>query len=214
MIASTTDTRVTDHYLSQIDDDLTSVLDLDLLKFQLARQRKKLSSLMDSIMKTELSYEHVVPRTDYENLSREQAQLEKESDLLKEEYQHLSQACLYLINRTHSLSDERNQYYQDWQEHRSMLTPRPDWDKVSNVIDGGVERWKALSTGKSSDELVEIVIREIIDGNQISIHEDGHFQGIGDDERVLTFLRTPKDTPIINRRVRRRMTGLLIKEIW
>ena len=203
-----------DHYLSQIDDDLTSVIDLDLLKFQLAHQRKKLSSLMDSIMKTELSYEHVVPRVDFEHLSREQTQLEKESDLLKDEYQHLGQACLYLINRTHDLIDERNQYYQDWQQHRSMLTPRPDWEKVSNVIDGGVDRWRVLSTGRSSDELVEIVVSEIVDGNQTSVHEDDYFQGDGEDERVLTFLRTTKDTFIINRRMRRRRTGLLIKEIW
>ena len=189
----------TDHYLSEIDDDLTPIDDIDLLKFQLIRQRKKLFAIIELLIKVELAYENIVMRHDYETLLNNQNQLNKEYDILKDEYQHLGHACLYLINKTHDLIDERKKYYDEWNKNKSLLTPRPDWDKVSNIIDGGNERWKILSTGKSSEQLVEILIREILDGNQLI-----------DDESSVS----PKQTPIFNRRMRRRITGLLIKEIW
>ncbi|CAF4230024.1 unnamed protein product, partial [Adineta steineri] len=111
--------------------------------------------------------------------------------------------------------DERNKYYNEWKINKSLLTPRPDWDKVSNVIDGGNKRWKILSAGKSSEQLMEILIREIVNENQIeSIEENDYFEANGDQESVLSFLRTSEHTQIVNRRMRRRMTGLLIKEIW
>ncbi|CAF0922434.1 unnamed protein product [Rotaria sordida] len=205
----------TDHYLSEIDDDLTSINDFDLLKFQLIRQRQILFSFIELLIKTELSYENIVLRIDYENLLNKQNQLNNEYNLLKNEYQHLGQTCLYLINKTHDLIDERNKYYNEWQTNKSLLTPRPDWDKVSNVIDGGIERWKILSNEKSSEQLVDILIKEINNENQIEkINEQNYFDAIGDDLLVLPFLRMPKNTRIFNRRMRRRMTGLLIKEIW
>jgi len=204
-----------DDYLSEIVDDLTSIIDLNLLKFQLIHQRKKLFSLINLLIKTELSYGNIILRIDYENLLNKQNQLNQEYNLLKNEYQHLGHSCLYLINKTHDLIDERNKYYNEWQINKSFLTPRPDWDKVSNIIDGGIQRWKLLSIEKTSEQLVEILIKEIINGNQIeSINEQDHFRAIGDDLSVLPFLRMPKYTPIVNRRMKRRMTGLLIKEIW
>jgi len=207
--------KLTDYYLSEINDDLTLIIDLDSLKFQLIYQREKLFSLINLLIKTELSYENIILKINYQDLLNKQNQLNQEYNFLKNEYQHLGYACLYLINKTHDLIDERNKYYNEWQINRSYLTPRPDWDKVSNIIDGRIERWKLLSTGKTSEQLVEILIREIINGNQIeSINEQDHFRAIGDDLSVLPFLQMPKYTRIVNRRMRRRMTGLLIKEIW
>jgi hypothetical protein len=205
----------TDHYLSEINDDLTSIIDVNLLKFQLIRQRKTLFSAIELLLKTELSYENLILRIDYENLLNNQNQLNQEYNQLKDEYQHLGHACLYLINKTHDLIDERNKYYNEWQINKSFLTPRPDWDKVSNIIDGGIQRWKLLSIEKTSEELVEILIKEIINGNQIeSIEEKDYFEANGDDLSVLAFLRMTKYTRMFNRRMRRRMTGILIKEIW
>lgn len=205
----------TDHYLSDINDDLTLITDIDLLKFHLLHQRKKLFSSIELLLKIEVSYENIIIRIDYENLLNNYNQLNQEYIRHKDEYQHLGHACLYLINKTQDIIDERNKYYNEWQTNKSLLTPRPDWDKVSNVIDGGIERWKILSTSKSSEELMNLLIEEIVHGNQMeSIEEKDYFEASGDDLVVLPFLRIPKYTRIFNRRMRRRMTGLLIKEIW
>jgi hypothetical protein len=183
--------------LSEIEDDLTSITDLNLLKFQLNHQREKLFVIINLLIKTEFSYGETILRIDYENLLNHHNQLNEE----------------YLNNKTQDLIDERKKYYDEWERNRSCLTPRPDWDKVSNVMDGGIERWKILSTGKSSEQLVEILMREIVNGNE-PVKEQEYFQAIGDDLSVLPFLRIPKYTRIVNRKMRRRITGLLIKEIW
>lgn len=68
------------------------------------------------------------------------------------------------------------------------IDPRPEWDKCMDLIDN----WRNSARGKSSDELVEVVINEILPR------------------------KTEEDRSIspTNRQMRRRMTGLLIKEIW
>ena len=202
--------------LSEIQDDLCSITDFNLLKFQLNQQREKLSSLINHLIRTELSYDDVIFRHDYEKLSHEHQQLTAENQLLRTEYQHLGHACLYVINKTHDLIDERNKYYQEWQHNRTLLTPRPDWDKVVHIIDGGMERWKQLATGKSSEQLMDVLIREIVTGNSRETidEENEYFAALGDDFNVLPFLRAPKSDRIVNRKMRRRQTGLLIKEIW
>ena len=223
LVDVTTNSRPwTDHYLSQIDDDLTDLIDLDLLKLQLKRQRKVLFTLTDSLVRAELSYESTVARADYERLADEHHRVERGYHRLKEEYQRLGHTCLSMMNRTHELIDERNEYYDDWQQNRTVLTPRPDWDKVANVIDGHMERWKFLATGKSSDQLVDVLLQEIIDGNQTTI--DGYasltennsecFQTVTTDTSTLPFLRAPTAMQLVNRRLKRRTAGLLIKEIW
>lgn len=202
---------MSDHYLSEINDDLTSITDLNLLKYQLIHQREKLFAIINLLIKTELSYGDLISNIDYENLLIKQNQLKEEYNYLKIEYQHLGHGCLYLINKTHDLIDERNKYYNEWEINKSCLTPRPDWDKVSNIIDGGIDRWKNLSIGKTSEQLVEILMKEIINGNQ---NQQEDFRAIGEDLDVLPFLRTTKYTRIVNRQMKRRITGILIKEIW
>ncbi|CAF1542511.1 unnamed protein product [Adineta ricciae] len=204
-----------DQHLSELNDDLTLVTDLNLLKIHLIRQRKKLFSTLDLLIKLDLSYESIVPKIDHDDLTMDYTRLNGEYNRLKDEYQHLGHSCLYLINKTHDLIEERNQYYNQWQANKNLLTPRPDWDKISNVIDGGFERWKSLSTGKSSEQLVDVLIKEIINGNDIDAFEGkDYFESDGDQKAVLPFLRTSTENRIFNRRMRERMAGILIKEIW
>ena len=197
---------ISDQHLSELNDDL---------KIHLMRQRKKLFSTLDLLIKLDLSYESIVPKIDHDNLTKDYNRLNGEYNRLKDEYQQLGHSCLYLINKTHDLMEERHQYYNEWQANKGRLTPRPDWDKISNVIDGGFERWKGLSTGKSSEQLVDVLIKEIINGNDIDAFEDkDYFESDGDQTAVLPFLRTSKENRIFNRRMRGRMAGILIKEIW
>ncbi len=51
---------------------------------------------------------------------------------------------------------------------------RPKWERCASIIEGGVERWNELSTGKTSNELVDILLNEIIGGNDI-VHRSYSF---------------------------------------
>jgi len=198
-----------------INDDLTYINDIDLLKFHLKCQREQLTRKLNQFIQLDLAYKDFLNRHDYEQLKNQYDLLEQQTTHLRNEYQHLGHACLYLINKTHDLIEERNFYANQWKKHRVCLTPRPDWQKVENIIDGRRERWTSLATGRSSDELMNILIEEIPNGNERnSTNEPECFSGLGDDSSVLPFLRTMKYTKIINRKMQRRITGILINEIW
>lgn len=44
---------------------------------------------------------------------------------------------------------------------KRSATPRPDWERCGEYLEGGVERWKELSEGRSSDRKVDILLAEI-----------------------------------------------------
>jgi hypothetical protein len=77
--------------------------------------------------------------------------------------------------------------------------------------------WKNLSIGKTSEQLVDVLINEILHENNDeylplinitdTIHENTFF-------KQLCIDSSSEKKFIKNRHMRRRITGLLIKEIW
>ena len=41
---------------------------------------------------------------------------------------------------------------------------RPNWEKCADVVAGGMDRWKELREGKTSDQLVDVLLNEISGG--------------------------------------------------
>jgi hypothetical protein len=75
--------------------------------------------------------------------------------------------------------------------HVIKFSLRPDWDKCSDLI----INWKNISIGKTSEQLVDVLIDEIV-------HEN------------LSMNLIAEKKFIKNRHMRRRITGLIIKDIW
>jgi hypothetical protein len=87
---------------------------------------------------------------------------------------------------------------------------RPDWDKCIDLIPD----WRNRSIGKSSGALVDLIINEIVQENTdeyLSISKTEFNTKNTFFEQVFTTTENifPK-----NRHIRRRMIGLLIKDIW
>lgn len=55
----------------------------------------------------------------------------------------------------------RDEFYQESERLRQTATPRPDWNRCANIIAGGAQRWQEISEGKSSDELVGLLLNEL-----------------------------------------------------
>ena len=49
---------------------------------------------------------------------------------------------------------------------------RPRWEKCGQYIEGGEERWKELSSDKTSDDMVDILLAEIT-GTDIAVIQAG-----------------------------------------
>lgn len=45
-----------------------------------------------------------------------------------------------------------------------MSFNRPDWEKCADHVNGGILRWKELSEGKRSNELVDVLLTEMAAG--------------------------------------------------
>ena len=61
--------------------------------------------------------------------------------------------------------------------HMYSLYNRPDWDKCADHINGGMVRWKELSTGKTSNEMVDVLLTEMASGEIVDIGGAEYFDG-------------------------------------
>ena len=113
---------------------------------------------------------------------------------------------------------------------KRKLWSRPKWERCASVVEGGVERWNELSIGKTSNERVDILLNEIVGGNDIVSKIDAldsqcdtssigiqynnvvNFMGIGLDSTVPLFLQTTASIP--NRHFMQRDILLLTGDIW
>ncbi|CAF0773440.1 unnamed protein product [Adineta ricciae] len=176
------------------NDDLYSEtdehgIDIITLRYTLFQCRKQLLVAIQSLFDTEFAYGKVQLREDFDKLKSQCDALKNDYDLLKADFDDLIDHCKILVRQTNEILAERNTYYSEWEYAKSLLTPRPDWDKCVPLV----INWSKLSTGKTSDELVDVIINEITHGNTDG-YLDKNFQG--------------------RLNMRRRITGLLIKEIW
>ena len=65
------------------------------------------------------------------------------------------------------------------QHDNVTLSPsrRPDWGRCEAYIDGGTERWSELSQGRSSDQLVDVLLAQIAGVDVSEIAKEDTFQG-------------------------------------
>jgi hypothetical protein len=89
---------------------------------------------------------------------------------------------------------------------------RPNWDRYAEFVEGGPTRWRELSSGKRSDELVDILLKEITSQQGSLENKVEFFDGLGTDDSVPEFLHY--DGKVRNRNLSKRDCLLVIKDIW
>lgn len=54
-----------------------------------------------------------------------------------------------------------------------IRTIRPDWSRCGEFIEGGPDKWAEISEGRSSDELVDVLLAQIagVDISELKRHE-------------------------------------------
>lgn len=77
------------------------------------------------------------------------------------------------------IQKERKLYYyvQGIKIKLSSYFVRPDWEKCADVVSGGVVRWKELSDGKTSNDLVDVLLSEIQAGGPVDSGGAEYFDG-------------------------------------
>ena len=54
---------------------------------------------------------------------------------------------------------------------------RPEWDKCADYVQGGMARWRELAEGKSSNDLVTVLLQEISAGGFVQSGGADFFNG-------------------------------------
>ncbi|CAF3338072.1 unnamed protein product [Rotaria socialis] len=206
------------------DEDLYNDLDekeVDntTLRYTLLQCRRQLLMWVKVLTETDYAYARVELRDDFDKLKVETDNLKIATVLLNANFQELLDNCKCLIDQTTEILIDRNNYYSEWESNRNILTPRPDWDKCFRMV----PNWKMLSIDKTSEQLVDILINEIVHGNTTQNNNE-YFSMMTRDKNELheknMFFKQLCMNPCIeekfikNRHMRRRITGLLIKDIW
>lgn len=178
------------------------------LKIALKKCREDLSEATQRLNEMIANYGDVVPRRDFEFLKADFEKIQKQKDDLQTDHETLQKEHEILQETAAKLQEERDKYLEEWETLKGRATPRPDWDRCAKVLEGGEERWNMISQGKRSDQLVELLLKEIMgDGEGYEYLEQ---KGTGED--VPVYLRY--EGKIRKRKMEKRDVGIIFKEMW
>uniref|UniRef100_A0A8D2IW71 Translin-associated factor X-interacting protein 1 N-terminal domain-containing protein n=1 Tax=Varanus komodoensis TaxID=61221 RepID=A0A8D2IW71_VARKO len=167
----------------------------DTVKLTLALKmaRQDLTKVQVELNTMRANYGDVVPRREFE--------------LQEQKYNELADKTILEVYK--QVSEERDQFCNDLINVQRSSTPRPKWSKCADVIPGGPERWSVLSEGKSSDQLVDVLLEDL--GTAL-LRETETFVGRGRSDKIPVYLRC--DGLVRNKKLTRKETVGILREIW
>ncbi|XP_077993673.1 translin-associated factor X-interacting protein 1-like [Glandiceps talaboti] len=180
-----------------------------LLKIALKKAREDLSAATLRLNEMIANYGDVVPRRDFESLEKNYQTFQEEMETMQGDHRQLMTEHDTLLEVHKQVLSQRDEFYQELEQLKRSATPRPFWEKCAQHLEGGDDRWKELSNGKTSDELVDVLLAEIVGGD---LSGSDLFEGRGLGEDVPKYLRF--EGKVKNRKLGKRDVALLIKDVW
>ncbi|XP_058010865.1 translin-associated factor X-interacting protein 1 [Ahaetulla prasina] len=187
------------------------VLDEDTVKLKVALRvaRQDLTKAQVELNTMQANYGDVVPRRDFELQEQKYNDLADKLSILQKDFDDLRDEYEIMLDVHKQVSEDRDRYFNDLINVQRTSTPRPDWSKCGDVVLGGTERWSSLSVGKTSDQLLDVLLEEIGGG---LLRERDTFIGRGRSEKVPPYLRC--DGLVRNKKLTKKEVVALLREIW
>ncbi|KAJ8302492.1 hypothetical protein KUTeg_018888 [Tegillarca granosa] len=186
--------------------------DPQTLKIALRQAREDEKGATQRLNEMIANYGDVIPRRDFELLEVKHNALTEKVDVIQDDFNKLKAEHDALLDVHKQVTKQRDEFYVECETLKRSSTPRPDWDKCADHVNGGILRWKELSEGKRSNELVDVLLTEMAAGGIADMGGAEFFDGQGTGPTIPKYLRY--DGPIRNRRLGKRDCSLLIKDIW
>ncbi|XP_065913641.1 translin-associated factor X-interacting protein 1-like isoform X2 [Dysidea avara] len=183
-----------------------------VLKLKLQRGREDLKAAHHRINQMLADYGDVVPRREHEQLQAAYEAMEAELETLKNGHMTLMGEHSTLQGVYKQLMGEKNEMVQHFEKLKRSATPRPEWSRCAEYIEGGAEKWAELVDGRSSDQLVDVLLAQIAGVDVSEIAKEEVFQGKGSDDDVPVYLRVEGAVP--NRRINKDEGSRLISGFW
>ncbi|XP_052229726.1 translin-associated factor X-interacting protein 1-like isoform X2 [Dreissena polymorpha] len=183
-----------------------------MLKIALKKAREDEKAATQRLNEMIANYGDVIPRRDFEGLEKKHNELLESVEVQKNDFDKLRQEHETLLEVHKQVVKQRDEFYTECETLRRSSTPRPDWDKCSDAVRGGLARWKELSEGKTSNDLVDVLLTEMASGEIVDTGGAEYFDGQGTGPSIPKYLQ--HEGPVRNRRLGKRDASLLIKDIW
>ncbi|KFW05919.1 Translin-associated factor X-interacting protein 1, partial [Eurypyga helias] len=183
----------------------------DVVKLTLALKmaRQDLSTAQLKLNTMLADYGDVVPRRDFESLEKKYSEVLQETKTLQKDFDQLHKEYETLLEIHRETAAERDSFCTQLQRVQHNCTPRPDWAKCSEVIPGGADRWGCLAAGKTSDQLVDVLLEEIGTG---VLREISAFPGWGKGDVVPVYLR--HEGEVKNKKLTKKDVVNILKDVW
>ncbi|XP_010209305.1 PREDICTED: translin-associated factor X-interacting protein 1 [Tinamus guttatus] len=183
----------------------------DVVKLTLALKiaRQDLTKAQVELNRMIADYGDVVPRRDFESLEKKYSVLLQEMKNQHKDFDQLHKEYDMLLEIHRETAEERDKAFLELQEVRRSCTPRPNWAKCSEVIPGGADRWSSLAEGKTSDQLVDVLLEEIGTG---VLKERDVFFGYGKGDDIPVYLRYEGE--VKNKKLSKRDVVAILKDVW
>ncbi|XP_033125357.1 translin-associated factor X-interacting protein 1-like isoform X2 [Anneissia japonica] len=178
------------------------------LKIALKRAREDMTAVTVQLNEMIANYGDVIPRRDFESLTKEHEVVKNELSQLQTDNKQLMTEHDTLLQVHNQVIQQRDQFYTELETLKRSATPRPDWGRCGEVISGGEEKWQELSKDKTSDERVEVLL-QIISG--VAAAED-FYEGWGTGDDVPKYLQ--HEGMVKRLKWNRSQAVAVIKELW
>ncbi|XP_073515496.1 translin-associated factor X-interacting protein 1 [Phyllobates terribilis] len=196
------DLRLSQGHKEQGEDPVTLAVALRAARNDLTKTQVLLNTL-------KADYGDVVPRRDFENQEKYLAACVQKIDVLQKDLSQLQQEHKSLLEINQQVVQQRDSFCHEVDDLQKRRTPRPDWEKCVDIFPEVFQRWSVLSDGKSSDQLVDVLLTEL--GTKV-LQEKDFFPGMGIGDKVPVHLR--QDRPVKNLRLSLKEVYGMIKDIW
>ncbi|XP_059164929.1 translin-associated factor X-interacting protein 1-like [Physella acuta] len=183
-----------------------------ILKIALQKSREAEKSATQRLNEMVANYGDVIPRRDFEQLQGKFKELEDKYETSLQDFRKLQAEHNALLDIQKQVVQKRDEFYIELETLKRSSTPRPNWEKCSDYVQGGATRWQQLSEGKRSNELVDVLLQEIQSGGTGDTVGTDYFDPLGTGPEVPIYLRTTE--PVRNRRLSKRDAVLLIRDVW
>ncbi|XP_014802785.1 PREDICTED: translin-associated factor X-interacting protein 1 isoform X1 [Calidris pugnax] len=184
------------------EDGVKLTLALKVARQDLTKAQVKLNKML-------ADYGDVVPRRDFESLEKKYSDLLQEMNILRKDFDRLHEEYETLLEIHRETEQERDNFCAELQRVQQNCTPRPNWEKCSDVIPGGAERWDNLAVGKTSEQLVDVLLEEI---GTAALKEINVFPGWGKNDNVPVYLR--HEGEVKNKKLTKKDVVNILKDIW
>nr|XP_056718339.1 translin-associated factor X-interacting protein 1 [Euleptes europaea] len=193
--------------LSKVQDEKGE--DPVMLMLALKTARRDLTKAQIELNTMRANYGDVVPRRDLESQEKKYNELSEQMTVLQEDFKDLQEEYNTMLEVHKQVAEERDQFYNELLNVQRNCTPRPEWDKCAEVISGGPERWNALSEGKTSDQLVDVLLEDL---GAMMLRERETFIALGKSDKIPIFLRY--DGQVRNKKLSKKEVVSILREIW